>query len=189
MGKGANKNLMANSGTAQNRSGALNANSKSIYGFLDPTLQAQATNPQGYSPTDLTAMNTASQQSLGGSTAGVTGQANLEAARTRNAGGFQGAIGSGSRGAAKQLSQNALGIQEQNANLKQAQQQQALSSIQQLYGTDTNAALGYLNSSNSANNAANEYSGNKLKFFGGLGEDLTKMAEPWSAAEANKALG
>lgn len=95
-------------------------------------------------------MNTASQQSLGGSTAGVTGQANLEAARTRNAGGFQGAIGSGSRGAAKQLSQNALGIQAANEQEKQLQKQTAISQLQQLYGIDTNAAQGYLGQSNSA---------------------------------------
>jgi hypothetical protein len=120
IGKGANRALMQNSGTAQNRSGALNAKSNSIYGTLDPALTAEATNPTGYAPNDLAAMNTASQQSLGGSTAGITGQANLEAARTRNAGGFQGAIGSGSRSNAKQLSQNALGIQEQNAQLKEA---------------------------------------------------------------------
>jgi hypothetical protein len=47
IGKGANRALMQDSGTAQNRSGMLNANSKSLYDFLDPTLQAQAANPQG----------------------------------------------------------------------------------------------------------------------------------------------
>lgn len=150
MGKGANQSLLKNSGQAQNRSGALNSNAKSIYGTIDPALTAEATNPQGYAPQDLAAMNTASQQSLGGSTSGITGQANLTAARTRNAGGFQGAIGSGSRGAARQLSQNALGIQQQNANLKQAQQQTALSQLQQLYGTDLTGAANYLNQSNSA---------------------------------------
>jgi hypothetical protein len=156
IGKGANRALMQNSGTAQNRSGALNAKSNSIYGTLDPALTAEATNPTGYAPNDLAATNTASQQSLGGSTAGITGQANLEAARTRNAGGFQGAIGSGSRSNAKQLSQNALGIQEQNAQLKEAQKQTALSQLQQLYGTDVQGAEGFLGESNSALGAENQ---------------------------------
>jgi hypothetical protein len=156
IGKGANRALMQNSGTAQNRSGALNAKSNSIYGTLDPALTAEATNPQGYGANDLAAMNTASQQSLGGSTAGITGQANLEAARTRNAGGFQGAIGSGSRSNAKQLSENALGIQAMNADLKQKQQQTALSQLQQLYGTNVQGAEGFLGESNSALGAENQ---------------------------------
>lgn len=150
MGKGANSRLMQNAGTGQNRSGGLFNQSQDIYGQIDPLLMQEATNPQGYAPGDLAAMNTASQQSLGGSVGGITGQANLQAARTRNAGGYQGAIGSGSRSAQRQLSQNALGIQQQNANLKEAQKQQALSSLQQLYGVDTGAALNYLNSSNQA---------------------------------------
>lgn len=150
MGKGANKTLLQNSGTATQRSGQLAKKSEDIYGTLDPTLTAEATNPQGYAPKDLAAMNTASQQSLGGSTSGITGQANLTAARTRNAGGFQGAIGSGSRSNARQASQNAVQIEQQNAQLKEAQKQTALSQLQQLYGVNSQEALQYLNSSNSA---------------------------------------
>lgn len=155
IGKGANRALMQNSGTGQVRSNDLATKSNSIYGFLDPTLKAQAANPQGYGA-DLPAINTANQQSLGGSTAGITGQANLEAARTRNAGGFQGAIGSGSRSNAKQLSENALGIQAMNADVKQKQQQTALSQLQQLYGTNVQGAEGFLGESNSALGAENQ---------------------------------
>lgn len=150
MGKGANKTLLNNAGIGQGASGALRKQAGGVYGTVDPILTQEATDPQGYSPTDLTAMNTASQQSLGGATAGVTGEANQESARTRNAGGFQGAIRSGSQDAMKDQSQNAVQIQAQNAQLKQQQQQQALSSLQQLYGTDQATALGYLNGSSSA---------------------------------------
>lgn len=150
MGKGANKLLLNNGGEGQAQQQQLSGAGSGISSFLTPTLESEATNPQGYTPQQLAYMNTASQQSLGGSTAGVTGQANLEAARTRNAGGFQGAIGSGSRTAQRQLSQNALGIQAQQANLQQQQRQQALQALQQLYGIDESTALGYLNSSNSA---------------------------------------
>lgn len=155
MGKGANKALMSNSGVAQGRSNKLAGQSSSIYGTLDPTLTAEATNPQGYAPGDLSAINTASQQSIGGSTSGITGQSNLTAARTRNAGGFQGAIGSGSRANSRQLSQNAMQVQEQNAQLKEAQKQQALSSLQSLYGTNLSGAESYLGQSNSALGAEN----------------------------------
>lgn len=176
MGKGANKQLLNNSGVAQSRSGDLAGKSDALYGFLDPTLQAEATNPQGYSKGDLGAMNTASQQSLGGSTAGVTGQANLESARTRNAGGFSGAIGTATRGNARQLSQNALQVQSDNARLKEAQKQQALSSLQGLYGVDTSTALGYLNSSNGALGEENNATGSHAPGFN-LFKDFLGNAE------------
>jgi hypothetical protein len=156
MGKGANKDLLTNSGTASTQSATLSGQGNGIGNYLAPQLESEANDPQGYTPQQQAYMNTASQQSLGGSTAGVTGEADLTAARTRNAGGFQGAIGSGSRSAARQLSTNALGIQKSQADLQQAQKQQALSSLQQLYGVDESTALGYLNSSDSALNEENQ---------------------------------
>lgn len=134
----------------------MNSKANSIYGTLDPALTAEATNPQGIGATGLAAENTANQQSLGGSTAGITGQSNLTAARTRNAGGFQGAIGSGSRAGQRDLAQNAVQIQAQNEQLKQAQQQTALSQLQQLYGTNTEGAMKYLDTSNSSLGAENQ---------------------------------
>ena len=135
---------------AQGRSKQLADQATSDYGFLDPTLIAEAKNPQGYTPQQLAYMNTASQQSLGGSVGGVTGQANLQSARTRNAGAFQGAISSAARGAQRQLSQNALGIQENQAKLQLAERQQALASLQNLYGTEMGGGLNYLNASTGA---------------------------------------
>src|SRR5438309_8040287 len=112
MGKGANKQLLNNSGSGQYNNKMLSKQGENISGFMLPTLEGDVNNPKGYTPEQMAYMNTASQQSLGGSTSAVTGQANLEAARTRNAGGFQGAIGSGTRAAQRQLSQNAVGIQK-----------------------------------------------------------------------------
>jgi hypothetical protein len=159
MGKGANKQLLSNSGVAQSKSNDLSGAASSIATPLTADLQGEATNPQGYTPQQLAYINTASQQSLGGSTGAVTGTADLDAARTRNAGGFQGAIGSGSRSAERQLSQNAVGIQGDQAKLQQAQRQQALSSLQSLYGVDEATALSYLNSSNSSLGAEDANSG------------------------------
>lgn len=159
MGKGANQNLMTNSGTGQQRSAGEQKNASALSSYLTPQLETEASNPEGYTPQQLAYMNTASQQSLGGSTAGITGQANLTAARTRNAGSFQGAIGSGSRTAARDLSQNALGIQNKQADLQQQQRQEALKSLQSLYGVDTNAALSYLGDSTTALNDENNASG------------------------------
>ena len=109
-------------------------NAGNIYSSLEPQLESMATNPQGYSSGDLAAMNTASQQSLGGSTAGITGQGMLTAARTRNSAGIPEALDQAARTAGETQSQNALGIQENNANLKQKQQESALSALGGLYG-------------------------------------------------------
>jgi hypothetical protein len=146
------KILLNNAGAAQGESANLENQSGGLSSFLTPQLESEAINPEGYTPQQLAYMNTASQQSLGGSTAGITGQANLQAARTRNAGGFQGAIGSGSRTAQKQLSQNALATQTQQAQLQQQQRQQALQQLQSLYGQDLSSSLGFLNSSDQAIN-------------------------------------
>jgi hypothetical protein len=159
MGKGANKNLMNNSGTAQSLNKQLSGQATGISSTLVPELQSEAADPQGYTPQQQAYLNTASQQSLGGSVGGATGQANLQAARTRNAGGYQGAIGSDARGAAKQLSTNALGIQKSQADLQQQQRQQALSSLQSLYGVDESTAAGYLGTSDSALGAENATTG------------------------------
>lgn len=150
MGKGANKMLLDNAGYGSGTSKGLRSRADALEGFLTPQLEQEATNPEGYTPQQLAYMNTASQQSLGGGVAATTGEANLEAARTRNAGGFQGSVGTADRAAQRQLSQNALGVQERQANLQQAQRQQALSALQSLYGVDNNTALGYLTGSTQA---------------------------------------
>src|SRR5579871_2376965 len=46
----------------------------------------------GYTPDQLNAMTTASNQSLGGAVGGAVGQGNLQASRTNNAGGYTTAL-------------------------------------------------------------------------------------------------
>lgn len=156
MGKGANRNLLANAGQGQQQQTNLASKAGAMSDFLTPKLESDISNPQGYTPQQLAYMNTASQQSLGGSVGAATGEANLQAARTRNAGGYQGAINSAARGAEKQLSTNALQVQTQQAQLQQQQRQQAIQAMMSLYGVDESTALGYLNSSNSALGAENQ---------------------------------
>lgn len=153
MGKGANKGLLSNEGQGQQQQSQLQGKAYDISNFLTPQLESDVNNPKGYTPQQLAYMNTASQQSLGGSVGGVTGEANLEAARTRNAGGFQGVAESAARSAQRQLSQNALGIQQKQADLQQQQRQEALRALQALYGVDEATALGYLNASTAAGTA------------------------------------
>jgi len=118
-------------------------------------------------------MNTASQQSVGGSQAAAEGAGNLAAARTRNAGAFAPAISEANRAGGRQLSQNAVGIQAANENERQSQRSRALAALQGLYGTNENTALGFGNAEtgalNAATNAQNQTLGNTKFWANALG--------------------
>lgn len=132
------KTASANSGTFMN-------NSQSLYGNLAPMLTSQAANPQGFNPSDESALETGALQEAGGTQAAAVGQGKLEAARTRNTGAFGQAISDASRGAGETLSRGLLGVRTANANLKQHQRDTALTGLEGLYGTNagaSNAALG-----------------------------------------------
>lgn len=132
-------------GQANSNANAFFGNASSIYGNVAPMLTAQAANPQGFNPADEAAMETGAMQEAGGTQAAAVGQGTLEAARTRNAGGFGQAISDSSRGAGENLSRGMLGVRNANANLRQHQHDTALSGLQGLYGTTagaSNAALG-----------------------------------------------
>ncbi|HEX7741744.1 MAG TPA: hypothetical protein VF442_04830, partial [Sphingobium sp.] len=72
--------------------------------------------------------------SAGGSMAGAVGQGALLAARTRNAGGADAAIGASARSAGRNLSQAALSTDLANAKLKEQQRQAGLTGEENLYG-------------------------------------------------------
>jgi hypothetical protein len=150
MARGVTKDALANAGTANNLSTGFENNANSLYGALAPQLEQEATNPQGYAPKDLAAMNTAVQQSTGGSTAGAVGQGDLAAARTRNAGAYAPALDASAQAGNRQNSEEALGVQAENANLKQKQQQAGLAGEQSLYGTNVGAGNEALGLSNNA---------------------------------------
>src|SRR5271167_3447558 len=162
MAKGVESQQLANSGTAQNLSNNLTANASNIYGGLEPTLQAEAAHPQGYTPTQLANMNTAAMQSAGGSQAGAVGQGGLLAARTRNAGAAQNAVGAGTRHDGQNLSNAAVGTQLQNANLQQKQQQAGISGLGGLYNTELTGGETALGLSNQALSGANTTAGNNI---------------------------
>lgn len=127
-----------------------NSNAEAIINQLAPEYQAEINNPQGIGASGLAAENTAAQQSTGGSVAGLVGQGNLTAARTRNAGGFGAALDESSRQAMRQNAQDAVGIQANNENLKEQQRQEGLAGLEGLYGINANQVLGALGAENSS---------------------------------------
>jgi hypothetical protein len=117
------------------------SNASSIYAGLNPFLTREMNNPQGYSQQDLTSMLGASEAGAGGATSGVTGQANLQAARTRNASGFGTALDAAARSRQQALAGSSEGIAANNAQLKQTQQQAGAAGLQGLYGQNQDSMM------------------------------------------------
>jgi hypothetical protein len=128
-------------GNENNTAGSFGGQASSITGPLTSQLQKQAANPTGFNPTDVNNMLVASAQGAGGATSGLTGQADLATARTRNAGGFASSLDEAARVKNRQLSQNNLDVSGANANLKQKQMQDAQAQLGNLAGMDTKAQL------------------------------------------------
>jgi hypothetical protein len=122
----------------------MQANSSALYGAVAPELEAEAAHPQGISPTDKANMNTAGQQSAGGSMAGAVGQGGLLAARTRNAGGADAAIAQSARTAGQQASNASLKTNLADASLKEHEHQAGLSGLEGMYGQNLGGSVGAL---------------------------------------------
>jgi hypothetical protein len=108
---------------------------------LRTQLEQRAAHPEGLAPTDINNMLVKQQEAAGGANATITGEGKLAALRTRGAGGFAPALAEAARTQGRTLASGALDVANQNAMLKQQQQQQALSGLQGLYGTDTSNQL------------------------------------------------
>ena len=180
MGSGVKKDAFQNSGYAQGQFKNLSDNAANIYGSLEPTLAAEAAHPTGYTPEQKSAMNTAAQQSAGGSTAAAIGQGRLYDMRTHNAGGAKAAIGEGIRNAGANLSNSALNTEMADANMAQHNRQAATAGLQGLYGTNLSGGENALGLSNQAlgvaNNAKPTFWGARLNGLGGMMDNASQAA-------------
>ncbi len=128
-------NTAANTGTSEGAGAAgINAN-------LTPFLTQEMENPQGYSQQDMTQQLNQAEAGAGGATSGITGQAQLQAARQRNPGGFTGALDQAARSRTQAAADASEGIAANNANVKLQQQQAGANGLAGMYGADTNAML------------------------------------------------
>lgn len=145
-------------GIDNQRSNQLNDRANYVFGQVNPFLQGEMKNPQGFGP-DLAKMNTASQQSLGGGVAAATGQGNLTAARTGNVGMYAPVIGEAARAGMRQNSENSLKTEGLNAMEKKREQTEGASGL--MHEGDANlqaslSALGLTTGSLQAWNAADQ---------------------------------
>lgn len=127
--------------TAANTGTQLGAEAQGIGANLTPFLTQEMLNPQGYSQQDRSAMLASDLAGAGGANAGLVGEANKEAATTRNAGGFQAALDDAARQRSKAAAMGSENIAAKNADLKQNQMQEGAAGLGKLYGTDTSGML------------------------------------------------
>jgi len=144
----------------------------SSWNALFPALEQNVYNPQGYTPGQKTSINTATQQELGGATAGAVGQGNLMAGRTRNPASAAAALEGSALGGMRRGSQAAMGVEEQSANLAQEKQQNALKELGSLYGTNVE---GLSKMMANANQALSQYESAK-EHEGSVMGDLGQIA-------------
>ena len=164
MGRGSDTANTAAS-TAQTLSGTYAGNAGSIYGTLAPMLESQAANPQGMSPVDIARADTASEESAGGGMAAAVGQGALKAARTRNIGGSDAAIGEAARGTGRNLAESTLKTRMADSEMKNSNRRGAMSGLGNLFSENLaggNQALGQVagdvNANTNAENASWDWS-------------------------------
>jgi hypothetical protein len=104
-----------------------------------PGIIQSAQHPQGFTPQEQNAQLVAQQEGVGGANAAVTGEGRLAALRSRTAGGFAPALAEAARSKGRTLATGGLEIANQNAMLKQRQQEQARQQLLGLYGADTSS--------------------------------------------------
>lgn len=141
MGKGASqaaqKELGQDNGFADASAGRGTGDRSTVLPFLTNEIN----NPQGYDPTTLSAMQTQGGQATAAGVGGASQAASLLGSRTGNTAATPGIIDSTARAGMSQQSNNALSILNNNAQLKQQQQQAGAEGMEGLYKTDTGNAL------------------------------------------------
>lgn len=130
-----------NAGTAGDVGTGYGATAAGIGSSLIPGLERDANNPTGLTPVQKNNELVASQEAVGGANSGIVGEGNLAAARTRNAGGFARSLDEAARQKGRQLSTNALGVENLDTKIALQKQAQARGELAGLYGTDVSGQL------------------------------------------------
>lgn len=127
--------------TASSTGAGYGAGAAGVNAQLLPFLTRELNSPQGFTQQQQGAMLNQAEAGAGGSTAGLTTEANLASARNRNSGGFSGALDAAAMQKDKALAGTSENIAVQNANLQQQQQQTAAQGLSKIQSMDTDAQL------------------------------------------------
>jgi hypothetical protein len=126
---------------AGSTAGNLASQAQSAYSALEPGLARDANNPMGLTPTQRNQYNVSAREAIGGVNSGLTGEANLASARTRNAGGFSAALDEAARQKMRSQATATQQVNNLDTQLALQKQQEARRQLQGLYGTNTSGML------------------------------------------------
>lgn len=140
--------------TASGNSAEFGADANTISSQLVPSLLQKMQAPQGFSPTDLSAMIANAFGATGGSNASLEGVAQRQAGRTRNDVGFAGSLADAARTRQKTLAGTGEQIASDNANVKLGQQSEAQKMLASIFGTDVGAQTDSLRTADDATRTA-----------------------------------
>ena len=156
-------------------------------GSLIPGLESEANNPIGYTPNEENSMLVAGEQGAGGAASGITGEANLEAARTGNSAGLTSGLDDAMRTKGQILSQNALGVKNQSAELGQKKQQFAQGELGNVMSGDQQANLKALGLENESTNTGVE--AGKSGWLQNMNATITALSGAGKSAADMKSAG
>lgn len=138
--------------TAAGYGSSASADSSAVTPFYTSELKAK----HGFDPTQINELLTAAEAGAGGAAGSITGQAGLEAARTRNASGFTKSLDEAARDKDKALAASSEGIAGQDVMGAKELNQEGAAGLQGLYGTNVNAQLKAMGQQNEDVNTAIE---------------------------------
>jgi len=167
--------------TASSTGAQYGSQASAVNSQLFPFLTRELNAPQGFTQQQQNNMLGAAEAGSGGSTAGLTTEANLKAARDRNPGAFSGALDAAARTQGKTLAQTSEGIAGENARLQQEQQQNAARGLGSMYGMNTDAQLKAMGLVPEDVNA--EANANKTGWFQNMNELLRTLEGGAAAAK------
>jgi hypothetical protein len=167
--------------TAGNVGAGYGSGAAGVNSTLLPFLTRELTSPQGFTQQQQGSMLDSAEGGTGGSTAGLTTEANLATARNRNSGGFSGALDDAARQKDKALAGTSEGIAAKSADLQQENQQRAATGLGDIQSLDTNAqlkAMGLVPEDLNAQSSLNKTSGwaSQLKDVLGDATDVAGLA-------------
>lgn len=128
-------------GQAGQLAGTAGANAQTAESQLMPYYAQEMRAKHLYDPTQINEMLTAAGAGAGGATGALSGQAALEAARTRNASGFAKTLDEAARQQAKAKAGMSEGIAAEDVMGAKELQQKGAAGMAGLFGTDVNRQL------------------------------------------------
>jgi hypothetical protein len=143
-----------NAKTAGTTASRYGSSASDIGSTLSPFYNQELKTTHGFNPNQISELLTAAEAGGGGATGAIVGQANQEAARTRNASGFTKTLDEAARDKAKAAAGAGESIAAEDVMQAKKENQQGAEGLQGLYGTDVNAQLKAMGQQNEDINTA-----------------------------------